>query len=90
MGTKPPQCNRCNGIAQIFGDKQKPEKVVCSVCGESESYAEFRRSVGAQMFEFADEAISKPLREWAKRDKNVHYKPGRRPRRARGKFRVNL
>ena len=64
--------------------------VTCPKCGESESHEEFMESVSAQVFDLADEMISKPLKEWARRDKNVRYTPGKRPTRRRGKFRVDL
>ena len=90
MSDKSVQCERCKTNALVTVENGRPVTVTCPKCGESESHEEFMESVGAQMFELADEMISKPLREWAKRDKNIHYTPGKRSIRRRGKFRVRL
>ena len=90
ISDKSVQCDRCKTNALVTVENGRPVTVTCPKCGESESYEKFMESVGAQMFELADEMISKPLKEWAKRDKNVTYEPSRRPRRSSGKFRVNL
>ena len=89
MSNRPVRCNRCNTTARVIVEDNEPKEVVCPQCGESESHAEFMRSIGTQVSAFAVEKISQPLREWAKRDKNVRYKPGTRIT-PRGKFRVDL
>ena len=89
MSNKPVRCNRCNATAQVIVENNKAKNVLCPRCGESQSHTEFMQSLGEQVSAFASEQISRPIREWAKRDKSVRYKPGVR-RTPRSRFRVDL
>lgn len=89
MADSPVKCSGCDVPAQVILEENTPQKVVCPRCGASESYVDFQRSVGNQASVYASEAIGKSLRDMARRNKSVGYKPGNiRPHSP--KFRVDF
>ena len=89
MSNKPVRCNNCNAAAKVVVENDRPINVICSNCGESESYAQVTKALGSRVTAYAAERINRSLRDWAKRDKNVRYKPGM-GRRSVSRFRVDL
>ena len=89
MSNTPILCNRCDAAAQVVIEGNEPKDVVCPECGETESYAEFKQSVGDQVKGVAADRIGRALKEAARGSRHIRYKPGSRTI-SRGKFRVGL
>lgn len=89
MADRPVKCNSCDVPAQVILEENTPQKVVCSQCGASETYVDFQQSVGHQASAYASGEIGKSLRDMARRNKNVRYRPGT-SRHHTPKFRVDF
>ena len=89
MTDKAVRCTSCGIPAQVIVEGNTPQRVTCPQCGASESYADFQQSAGHQASAYAADKIGKTLRDIARGNKNIKYKPGN-IRRHNPKFRVDL
>ena len=86
---RPVKCNSCDASADVTLDGGIPKSVICPECGASENYADFQQSIAFQATEYVSGRLNRALRDMARGNKNIIYKPGH-VRSHKPKFRVDM